>query len=109
MPRAADAPSVIVLAAEIPVDPESRDAAVEAATDLARASREEAGVIDYRVTADLEDETVLRIFEQYEDEDALNAHMNSDHYGAFESQVPSFAAGAPELHRFDVSDTTQLM
>ncbi|WP_276258403.1 putative quinol monooxygenase [Haloglomus litoreum] len=100
---------MIVLNASIPIDPDSRETAVEAATELAQHSREEAGVIDYRVALDVEDDTTLRIFEQYEDEDALNAHMNSDHYGSFESRVPGFAAGAPELHRFDVSEKTQLM
>ncbi|WP_255151260.1 putative quinol monooxygenase [Halorarius halobius] len=100
---------MIVLTAEIPVDPDSREQAIDAATDLAQASREEAGVIDYRVTTDLEDENVVRIIEQYEDADALNAHMDSDHYNAFESEVPSFAAGAPELYRFDVSEKSQLM
>jgi quinol monooxygenase YgiN len=100
---------MIVLNATIPVDPDSREQAVEAATDLAQASREEDGVVDYRVTADLEDENVIRIFEQYADDDAVNAHMESDHYKAFESQVPEFAGGAVELYRFDVSEKSQLM
>jgi quinol monooxygenase YgiN len=100
---------MIVLNASIPIDPDSRETAVEAASELAQRSREEDGVIDYRVALDIEDDATLRVFEQYEDEDALNAHMNSDHYGSFESQVPEFAAGAPELYRFDVSEKTQLM
>lgn len=100
---------MIVLNASIPVDPDSRETAIEAASELAQRSREEDGVIDYRVALDIEDDTTLRVFEQYEDEDALNTHMNSEHYGSFEGQVPEFAAGAPELHRFDVSEKTQLM
>lgn len=100
---------MIVLQATIPVDPDSRDVAVEAATELAQASREEAGVIDYRVTADLEDENVIRVFEQYEDEDAVNAHMGSDHYKTFEKQVPKFAGGQVELYQFEVREKTQLM
>jgi quinol monooxygenase YgiN len=100
---------MIVLNASIPIDPDSRETAVEAASELAQRSREEDGVIDYRVALDIEDDATLRVFEQYEDEDALNAHMNSDHYGSFESQVPEFATGAPELYRFDVSEKTQLM
>ena len=108
-PRPATRRCMIVLNATIPVDPDSREQAVEAATDLAQASRAEDGVVDYRVTADLEDENVIRIFEQYEDDDAVNAHMESDHFLAFQGQVPEFAGGEVELYRFDVSETTQMM
>lgn len=100
---------MIVLNAIIPVDPDSREQAVEAATELAQASREEDGVVDYRVTADLEDENVLRIFEQYEDDDAVDAHMESDHFLTFQGQVPEFAGGEVELHRFEVSEKSRMM
>jgi quinol monooxygenase YgiN len=100
---------MIVLNATIPVDPDSREQAIEAATELAQASREEDGVIDYRVAADLEDENVIRIFEQYEDGEAVNAHMESDHFLEFQGQVPGFAGGQVELHRFDVSEKSQMM
>ncbi|WP_255198733.1 putative quinol monooxygenase [Halorarius litoreus] len=100
---------MIVLNATIPVDPERREQAVDAATTLAQASREEDGVIDYRVTADLEDENVIRIFEQYENDDAVNAHMESDHFLTFQGQVPEFAGGQVELHRFDGAEKSQMM
>lgn len=100
---------MIVLNATIPVDPDSREQAIDAATTLAQASREEEGVVDYRVTADLEDENVVRIFEQYEDEAAVDAHMESDHFLAFQGQVPEFAGGEVELYRFDVSEKSQMM
>lgn len=100
---------MIVLNATIPVEPNSRDDAIEAATELAQQSRQERGVVDYRVTTDSEDENVLRIFEQYEDESALDTHMESDHFGSFQSKVPDFAGGEVELYRFDVSEKTQMM
>lgn len=100
---------MIVLQATIPVDPDSREAAVEAATELARESRTEDGVIDYRVAADIEDETVLRVFEQYEDEAAMNAHLESDHFAAFEEKLPEFVGGEVELYRFDVDEKTRMM
>lgn len=98
-----------VMKATIPVDPDQRDAAVEAAAELARKSREEAGVVDYRVAADVEDENVLRFFEQYEDGEAVDAHMESDHFLAFQGQVEEFVAGEVELIQFEVSDSEQLM
>jgi quinol monooxygenase YgiN len=100
---------MIVLQATIPVTPDSHEEALTAATDLAQRSREEAGVIDYRVTTDIEDETVVRIFEQYEDEDAMNAHLESDHYRAFSGTVPEFLGGEVELYRFDVAEKSRMM
>lgn len=99
---------MIVMHASIPIDPDSREEAVAAATELAEASRAEDGVVDYRVTEDLEAD-VIRVFEQYEDEEAVNSHMESDHFTAFQGKVPGFVGGEVELHRFDVESTTQLM
>ena len=100
---------MILQYAVIPVDPDSRDEAIEAVTELARASREESGVVDYRVAADVEDENVLRIVEQYEDAEGVEAHMTSDHFEAFQERLPAFAGGDVELYKYEVSDSTQLM
>jgi quinol monooxygenase YgiN len=100
---------MIVLNASIPIAPDSRDAAIEAATELAQHSREEDGVIDYRVALDIEDDVTLRVFEQYEDDEAVESHMGSDHFEAFQGKIPEFVAGDVELHRFDVSEKSRMM
>ncbi|MFC7176151.1 putative quinol monooxygenase [Halosegnis marinus] len=100
---------MIVQHATIPIDPESRDAAVEALTELGEASRAEEGVVEYRVTTDIDDENTVRIVEQYEDDAAVDAHMTSDHFEAFQEELPAFVGGDVELVRFDVAETTQLM
>lgn len=100
---------MIVLNASIPVDPDSRETAIEAATELAERSREEDGVIDYRVALDIEDDATLRVFEQYEDDAAVQSHMGSDHFEAFQGRIPEFVAGDVELHRFDVSEKSRMM
>lgn len=100
---------MILQYAVIPIDPDGHDEAIDALTELAERSREESGVVEYRVTTDVEDESVVRIFEQYEDQDAVDAHMNSDHFGAFQEELPEFAGGDVELYKYEVSDSTQLM
>jgi quinol monooxygenase YgiN len=98
-----------VIKATIPLDPDEREAGVEAARELARNCREhEDGVIDYRVAVDVDDETVLRFFEQYEDEAAVEAHGETDHYQAFQEQIPEFIGGEAEVVRFEVSEATEL-
>lgn len=100
---------MIVMHASLPVQPDSRERALELVTELAEQSRAEDGVIDYRVTTDAEDPNVVRVFEQYEDGDAVDAHMASDHFQAFQGEIPNILAGEPTLLRFDVESSTQMM
>ncbi|WP_436911200.1 putative quinol monooxygenase [Halosimplex marinum] len=99
---------MIVLHASFPIDPEHRDEALELADDLVERSNEEPGMIDYRATVDLQDENVIRFFEQYEDEAAFEAHTGTDHFQAFEERLPDLLAGEPEVRRFEVESATDL-
>lgn len=100
---------MIVLQATIPVAPDQREELIEAATNLAKQSRAEDGTIDYRFTTDIEDPNVFRVFERYEDEAAMDAHMESEHYETFQKQISGLVEGDVELVRFDVESTTQMM
>ena len=100
---------MIVMHATLPVDPDDREDALELARELAEASREEPGVVDYRVATDVEDPNTVRVFEQYEDADAVDAHMDSDHFQSFQGEIAAHLAGEPTLYRFDVESKTQVM
>ena len=97
---------MLVIHATFPVDPDSRDEALEHARTLAERSRDEDGVIDYRVTTDAEDPNVLRFFERYEDEAAFGAHAETEHFQEFEAALPDLLAGDPEVTRFDVDSAS---
>ena len=99
---------MIVLHAKVPINPENRDEALELAETLVEHTNEEEGVIDYRAAIDLQDENTIRFFEQYEDAAAFGAHFETDHYQAFEQQIPEYLTGIPELVKFDVSGATEL-
>ncbi|MFB6198925.1 MAG: putative quinol monooxygenase [Halobacteriaceae archaeon] len=99
---------MIVLHAEIPVDPDRKEEALELAEFLVEESNEESGMIEYRAAVDVQDENVIRFFEQYENEQALEAHTRFDHYQEFEERLPELVAGEPEVMRFDVSEATEL-
>lgn len=99
---------MIVLHASFPLDPEVRDRALELADTLVEQSNQEDGIIQYRAAVDVDDENTLRFFEQYEDEDALDAHTETEHFREFERQLPDLLAGAPEVLEFDVDDATEL-
>ncbi|WP_435185771.1 putative quinol monooxygenase [Halobellus sp. EA9] len=97
---------MIVKHSEVPVEPETREEAIELLEALAADSRAEEGVIKYRVTADLEDPNTIRIFEQYRDQAAADAHEESDHLAAFERAFEPHLAGRSTLHSFDVRSKT---
>jgi len=99
---------VIVLHATFPIDPERREDALDLADHLVEESNREDGVIDYRAAVDVQDENRIRFFEQYEDEAAVEAHENSDHFQRFEEALPELLAGEPEVLRFEVSDVAEL-
>lgn len=100
---------MIVMHAAMPIDPDSREQALDLMRDLAEQSRAEDGVVDYRVVTDVEDPNVVRVMEQYEDDDAVQAHMSSDHFESFQAEIAPHLAGEPELYRFEVESKTQLM
>jgi len=99
---------MIVIHASFPIDPEKRDEALELIETLVEQSNEEDGMIEYRATTDVQDENLVRFFEQYENEEAFLAHTQTDHFQEFESQLPGLLAGEPEVLRFDVSEATEL-
>lgn len=93
---------MIVKHSEVPVDPEHRAEALELITELARNSRAESGVIEYRVTVDIEDRNTFRILEEYEDETAAQKHESSDHLAQFVDEFEHCLAAESELRVFDV-------
>jgi quinol monooxygenase YgiN len=78
---------MIVLHASFPVDPDSRDEALDLAAELVEKSNAEDGMIEYRATVDIEGENTLRFFEQ---------------------RLPDLLAGEPTVRQFEVSDVSEL-
>jgi len=99
---------MIVLHASFPIDPDKREEALDLIEDLVEQSQAEEGMIDYRATTDVNDPNVVRFFEQYEDENAFEAHTQTDHFQEFEAALPDLLAGEPEILRFDVESATEL-
>ncbi|MEC7889353.1 MAG: putative quinol monooxygenase [Pseudomonadota bacterium] len=72
-----------------PLDAATRKALVE----MVRASRAEDGCIDYSFASDLADPDTLVLFEQWRDQQALDAHGKSAHMEQFRQVM---AANPPE-------------
>jgi quinol monooxygenase YgiN len=100
---------MIVMHAEITLAPDSREEALEHVAELAATSRTEPGVIDYRATTDIEEPHVVRVIELYDDEEAVEAHLSSEHFEAFRDAIADHVRGRSELYRYDVENISQVM
>jgi quinol monooxygenase YgiN len=99
---------MLVVHAQVPLDPDSREDALEMIEDLAEQSRAEDGVIDYRATTEIGDPNTVRFIEQYEDEQALAEHAQTDHFQEFAAALPDVAAGEATGTQFAVSGSSEL-
>jgi len=99
---------MLVIKAELPIDPDERREALAMMSDFAERSRAEDGIIDYRVATDIDDSSLLRFVEQYEDETAFDTHMQTDHVQKFMSELPDLLAGEVQATRFEVESASEL-
>lgn len=97
-----------IIHAMLPIDPDRMDEALEVVDELVEKSNREPGIIDYRAAVDVQNDTHIRFFERYEDDEALEAHTETEHFQEFGSKLPELLAGEPEVTRYAVSDATEL-
>ena len=94
---------MIVIAGRVAVKPERREEALRVARAMAEATRREAGCRAYGFHADLEDPNVFFVFEEWEDEEALARHFQTEHMAAFRRQLPGLLAAPPVLTCYTVA------
>ncbi len=63
----------------------------------------ETGCITYSFAQDLADASIIRIFERWEDQAALDAHMKSPHMAAFREAMGNMKVEGLEVNIYDAS------
>ena len=99
---------MIVVGVDLPINPDHRQRALDAALVMAAASEAEAGCIAYRFGADLADPNLFHLFECWESPEAMEAHMASPHMATFMQEAGAVLAGAPVGTRYEVASSTSL-
>ena len=100
---------MIVIAGYLTIAADQREAALAAVRPAVEATRAEAGNLDYAFSFDATDDTRLNVLERWEDDDALTAHMGSDHLAEMMTAIGPCIGGAVSLIRYDVSGSTTLI
>lgn len=98
---------MIVIHSEVPIHNDSKAKASKILKDMASTSREESGVIDYRVTFDIEAPTTARIIEQYEDWEAVESHESSSHLDWFQKAIEPHMCAEPTLYQYEVTKKSE--
>lgn len=99
---------MLVIAGRISIDPAKREAAIAAAVDMMEQTRKEKGCISYTFSADLSDPGEFRIFEEWEDAQALGAHMKSPHMAKFQAAMGGFGVRGVKLQRYEIASVGPL-
>ena len=70
---------------------------IAVAEKLVKATREESGCLYYDLVQDASDDTVFYFVEKYQDEAAVKAHQNSEHFQTFVPMMNAFRVGPSEV------------
>lgn len=86
----------------------ARDAFVEAARPMIAASRAEDGCHAYRYAFDLTDPELVSFHEEWESDEALQAHYATAHLATFGAALGDLLAERPTIQRSVVTETGPL-
>jgi len=94
---------MIVIAGSVRIRPEVREDAVRTALAMAAASQAEPGCRAYRFAGDLVDQSLFYIHEEWDSDEALQAHFATPHMATFRAALPGLVAGPAAILRYEVT------
>src|SRR6202035_6107899 len=96
---------MIVVVGRVVTDADRRDELVRIGQTVARASREEAGNISYRIYQDTERENEFVFVEEWESNDALQRHFATSHVGEFMQAITATLVAPPDVKFHTIAST----
>ena len=99
---------MLVIAGQIRIDPANRDAAVAAARTMMEETHKESGCISYTFSEDLDEAGCFHIFEEWESQDALDAHFKAPHMATFQGTIPKLGLKEMKVQRYEIASVGPL-
>jgi quinol monooxygenase YgiN len=99
---------MIVVVGRVSTDAEKRDELVRVGQAVARASREEAGCLHYRVYEDTEAPDRFVFVEEWESMEALERHFATAHIAEFMRAILGVITAPPDVKFHEVSGSRDL-
>jgi len=100
--------TMIVISGCFRFAPEHRAAALAAALAMAAETRKEEGCITYGFFVDMEDESNIRIFEEWQSQAYLDAHFQTAHMAKFRETFAGLGPFDRNVRRYVVDEVTAL-
>ncbi len=94
----------LIVAGTLRLPPENLDAFRHEMQAMVENTRAEAGCIDYSYAQDVLDPGLIRVFEIWSDQTALDDHLLTNHMSRWRAAWPEFGVTERRLSAFDVSD-----
>lgn len=99
---------MIVISGLIEVSEKSIDAAIEAASVMAAATREEDGCLAYAFYRDIENPRRFRVFEEWRDAGALARHFEAPHMATFRAVLAGLEITHRDIKKYTVTAVSPL-
>ncbi|MCH2409155.1 MAG: antibiotic biosynthesis monooxygenase [Acidimicrobiales bacterium] len=93
---------MLIIAGTIRIEKPATEEVLEACRNMMEATHEEEGCIDYVFSVDPLDPKVLRVFERWETQEALNDHFLASHMNPFREAMAGWGVEGMDILKFDV-------
>ncbi len=94
---------MLVIAGTIDIDPAKMDNALPAAKEMMAETHKEEGCVAYVFSRDVSDPGRFHLFECWQSQEALDAHMASPHMAKFQGQMGGFGVKGRDIARYKIS------
>jgi quinol monooxygenase YgiN len=95
---------MLIIAGSITTEDGHRDAFMSAVAPMVAATLTESGCRDYAFSPDPDDANRIRLFELWDDQDALDAHFATEHMASFQQSLANIAVTGMEVQKYTIAD-----
>jgi quinol monooxygenase YgiN len=99
---------MLIIAGEFRMQPGTRDRFFESVAPMVEATLTEPGCRSYAFTPDPNDDDLIRLWELWDDEEALAGHFTSAHMAAWRERAADLPVVSRDVNKYTVADVSSL-
>lgn len=98
----------LIIAGTVRVPPENLERFKPHMLEMLKASRAEDGCLEYSYAQDVAEPGLIRVYEAWRDQAAIDAHFLTAHMAAWRSHWPNFGVSDRRLFAYETASERQL-
>lgn len=99
---------MLIIAGDIRMEPRTREMFMDAVAPMVAATVQEPGCRAYAFTLDPTDDTLIRLWELWDDEASLAGHFASPHMAEWQQRSRDLPVVGRDITKYTVADATPL-